>query len=262
MEVKVICCLIISDKTNVELLKRIIRVLLVIAKLYKLGCMILPEIVTLLSNNVNTDVCITALLNIQKLIASGKFDFNIHQFLYEKCNIIDKLISYETNIIDHKMLICNVCQLIVRNLTTEKQRTIVTKYAATLDMKSPEAGVSMTMNLLIPLRKDVNLYINEDMMENLYNLATSDHSSQYTRQITCKFISVFLNKMKVYDLNRIVSYLEGKVSSHLEVDIDVELEHTVDLQVWITKALIMKEYDKFQNLLENVRVIHAYEIFE
>lgn len=249
---------IIPDEMKVELLKRRIRTLLAIARLRELGYMILPKIVTLLTNNVDTDVYITALLNIQKLIASGRFDFNIHQFLYEKCHIIDKLILYETNVIDHKILICNVCQLIVRNLMAEEQRMIVEKYAVALNTKSPETDVAMTMNLLIPLRKEVNLYINEDIIENLYNLAISDHSPQFTRQITSKFVSVLLNRMKAGDLDRIVSYLEKKINSNLKVESAVQPEYTVDLQIRISKALIMRGCEKSQNLLESVRAIRAY----
>lgn len=260
---EIIYCLIISDKMTVDLLKRKIRTLLAIAKLRELGCMILPEIVTMLTNSINIDVCITILLSIQKLIASGKSDFNVHQFLYEECHIIDKLISYETNCIDHKMLMYNICQLIIRNLTAEKQHTIVMKYAVVLNVKFPETDIVMIMNLLIPLRKDVNFYISDNMIENLSNLAISNHSSQYTRQITCKFLSILLNKIKIGDLDRIVSYLEEKISNNLKVVVDVELEHVVDLQIWMTKALIMRGVGKSQDLLKNVCIyIHAYTILE
>ncbi|XP_032684035.1 MMS19 nucleotide excision repair protein homolog isoform X2 [Odontomachus brunneus] len=240
-----------ADKMTVNLLKRKIRTLLAIAKLRELGCMILPEIVTMLTNSVNTDVYVTILLNIQKLIASGKSDFNVHQFLYEECHIIDKLISYETNCIDHKMLMYNVCQLIIRNLTAEKQRTIVMKYAVVLNAKFPEIDIVMIMNLLIPLRKDVILCISDNMIENLCNLAISNHNPQYTRQIACKFLSILLNKIKIGDLDRILSYLEEKINNNLKA-VDVELEHVVDLHIWITKALIMRGVGKSQNLLKNL----------
>ncbi|XP_014487511.1 PREDICTED: MMS19 nucleotide excision repair protein homolog [Dinoponera quadriceps] len=241
-----------ADEAKVDLLKRRITTLLAIAKLRELGCTILPEIVTMLTNNINNDVYITVLLNIQKLIASGKFDFNVHQFLHEKCHIIDKLVSYEANVIDHKMLICNVCQLIIRSLTVEEQHMIVMKYAKALNAKFPKTDVAMAMNLLIPLRKDVNLHISDDIIENLCDLAISNDSPQYTREITCKFLSVLLNRMKVGDLDRIVSYLEGRISSNLKADIDVELKHTVDLQIRMTKALIMRGCGKSQDLLENL----------
>lgn len=245
--------MIISDETTVELLKRKIRSLLAIAKLRELGCMILPKVVAMLTNSVDTDVCIAILLNMQKLITLEKSNFNIHQFLYEECHIIDKLISYETDIIDHKVLICNVCQLIIRNLTLEKQRTIATKYAAVLNAKSPETDMAMIMNLLIPLRKEVNLCVTDDMIENLSNLAISNYSPQYTRQMTHKFLSVLLNKIKIEDLDRIVSYLEEKINTNLKADVGVELEHVVDLQIWSTKALIMRGGGKSQDFLKNVR---------
>lgn len=241
-----------SDETDVELLKRRIKALSAIAKIRQLGCVILPKIVTMLTDTVDTDICITILLNIQKLVALKKSDYNIHQFLYKECHIIDKLISYETNVVDHKMLISNICQLIIRSLTIEEQRAIVAKYAAALDTKIPETDVTIMMNLFISLRKDINLNLNNNTVENLYNLATSNCNLNI-RQTSCKFLSVLLNKMKVSDLDRIVSYLEDKINNNLNANNDIELkQHTVHFQIWMTKALVMRGYAKSQYFLENL----------
>jgi len=240
---------------EVELLKRRIKALSAIARIRELGCVILPKIITMLTNAVNTDICITILLNIQKLITLKKSDYNIHQFLYKECCIIDKLISYETNIVDHKMLISNICQLIIRNLAIEEQRAIVAKYAVALDLKIPETDVTIMINLFISLRKDINLNLSNNVVENLYNLATSNCNLDI-RQISCKFLSVLLNKMKVSDLDRIISYLENKINNNLSMDNDVKLkQHTVNFQIWMTKALVMRGYAKSQYFLENVRMI-------
>ncbi|XP_024882237.1 MMS19 nucleotide excision repair protein homolog [Temnothorax curvispinosus] len=240
-----------TDETEVELLKRRIKALSAIAKIRELGCVILPKIVTMLTDTVNTDIRITILLNIQKLIALKKSDYNIHQFLYKECHIIDKLISYETNV-DHKMLISNICQLIIRNLTIEEQRAIVTKYAVALNTKIPETDVTIMMNLFISLRKDINLNINNNTVENLYNLATSNCNPDI-RQTSCKILSVLLNKMKVSDVDRIVSYLEDKISNNLSTDSDIKLkQRTVNFQIWMTKALVMRGYAKSQYFLENL----------
>ncbi|XP_071637667.1 MMS19 nucleotide excision repair protein [Temnothorax longispinosus] len=240
-----------TDETEVELLKRRIKALSAIAKIRELGCVILPKIVTMLTDTVNTDIRITILLNIQKLIALKKSDYNIHQFLYKECHIIDKLISYETNV-DHKMLISNICQLIIRNLTVEEQRAIVTKYAVVLNTKIPETDVTIMMNLFISLRKDINLNINNNTVENLYNLATSNCNPDI-RQTSCKILSVLLNKMKVSDVDRIVSYLEDKISNNLSTDSDIKLkQRTVNFQIWMTKALVMRGYAKSQYFLENL----------
>jgi len=228
-----------------------------IARIQKLGCVILPKIVAMLTNDTNIDICITILLNIQKLITSKKFDFNIYQFLYKECHIIDKLISYKTNIIDHKMLISNICQLIVRNLIIEEQRTIATKYATVLYTKIPETDihVDMIMNLLIPLQRDINLNINKHIVENLYDLAISNSSVEIS-EITCKFLSVLLNKMEMTNLDEIVPYLEDKLNNNLKTDISIELkQRTIDFYIWMTKALLMRGYWKSQYFLENVRVM-------
>ncbi|KYN36651.1 MMS19 nucleotide excision repair protein like protein [Trachymyrmex septentrionalis] len=247
------------DEMEVELLKRRIKALSAIAKIHELGCIILPKIVTILMDTVNTDICITILLNIQKLIALKKSDYNIHQFLYKECHIIDKLILYETNIVDHKMLISNICQLIVRNLTIEEQRAIVMKYAVALDTKVPETDVTVIMNLFIPLRKDIDLNLNNDMVENLYNLATSNCNLDI-RQTSCKFLSVLLNKIKVSDLDRIVSYLENKINNNLSADNDIKLkQHTVNFQIWMTKALVMRGYAKSQYFLENLTLLLTHD---
>jgi len=240
---------------EVELLKRRIKALSAIARIRELGCVILPKIITMLTDTVNTDICITILLNIQKLIALKKSDYNIHQFLYKECCIIDKLISYKTNIVDHKMLISNICQLIIRNLAIEEQRAIVAKYAMALDLKIPETDVTIMINLFISLRKDINLNLNNNVVENLYNLATSDCNLDI-RQTSCKFLSVLLNKMKMSDLDRIISYLENKINNNLSMNNDVKLkQHTVNFQIWMTKALVMRGYAKSQYFLENVRMI-------
>ncbi|KAM0734168.1 MMS19 nucleotide excision repair protein [Formica fusca] len=241
-----------TDKTRVEILKHRIKALTAVAKIYELGYVILPQIVTMSTNNINIDICITALLNIQKLIASKKSDFNIHRFLYKECHIIDKLISYKTNVVDHKMLISNVCQLIVRNLTIEEQCTIVAKYAVALNIKTSKTDVTIIMNLFIPLRKDINLNISNDMMENLYNLAINSRSPD-VKQTSCKFLSVLLNKMEMADLSRIVPYLEDKINNNLKADNDIELkQNTVNFQIWITKAFITRGYGKSQYFLENL----------
>ncbi|KAL0109927.1 hypothetical protein PUN28_013521 [Cardiocondyla obscurior] len=241
-----------TDKMEVELLKRKIKALSAIAKIRELGFIILPKIVTMLTDNVNCDIRITILLNIQKLIASKKSDYNIYQFLYKECHIIDKLISYEINIISHKMTIYNICQLIIRNLTVEEQHAIAEKYAVALNTKSPETDLTIIMNLFISLRKDINLNINNNIVENLFNLATVSCNPD-SRQISCKFLSVLLNKMKLSDLDKIVSYLEDKINNNLSMDIDIELkQHTVSFQIWMTKALVMKGYAKSQYFLENI----------
>ncbi|XP_011641202.1 MMS19 nucleotide excision repair protein homolog isoform X2 [Pogonomyrmex barbatus] len=242
-----------TDEIGVELLKRRIKALTAIATIRELGCVILPKIVTMLDTD-NTDICITALQNIQKLIALKKSEYNIHQFLYEECHIIDKLISYKANVIDlsHKILISNICHLIVRNLTIEEQRAIVAKYAVALNTKIPETDVTTMMNLFIPLRKDINLNINNDAMINLYNLATSNRNLEI-RQTSCKFLSVLLNKMEVSDLDRIIPCLEDKINNNLRADDDIELkQYTINFQIWMTKALVMRGHAKFQKFLETL----------
>ncbi|XP_012522997.2 MMS19 nucleotide excision repair protein homolog [Monomorium pharaonis] len=247
------------DETEIELLKRRIKALSAIAKIRELGCVILPKIVTMITNTVNTDICITTLLNIQKLIGLKKSDYNIHQFLYKECHIIDKLILYETNVVDYKKLISNICQLIIRNITIEEQRAIVAKYTTALNTKNPETDVTIMMNLFISLRKDIDLNINNNMVENLYNLATNNCNLDI-RQTSCKFLSVLLNKMKVSELDRIVSCLEDKINNNLNANNDIKLkQHTVNFQIWMTKALIMRGYAKSQYFLENLTHLLSHD---
>lgn len=247
------------DETKMELLKRRIKALAAIAKIPELGCVILPKIVTMITNTVNTDICVTALQNIQKLVTLKKSDYNIHEFLYKECHIIDKLILYETNVVDSKMLISNICQLIIRNLTIEEQRVIVEKYAVALNTKIPETDVTVMMNLFISLRKNIDLNINNNMVENLYNLATSNCNVDI-RQTSCKFLSVLLNKMKVSDLDRVVSYLEDKINNNLSANNDIKLkQHTVNFQIWMTKALVMRGYAKSQYFLENLSHLLSHD---
>lgn len=226
-----------------------------VAKIYELGCVILPQIVTMSTNNIDNEICVIALLNIQKLIASKKSDFNIHRFLYKECHIIDQLVLYKTNEIHHKKLISNVCQLIIRNLTIEEQCVILAKYAVALNTKILKTDVTIIMNLFIPLRKDINLNISNDMVENLYNLAISNRNLD-VKQTSCKFLSVLLNKMEMADLNRIVPYLEDKMENNLKVNNDIKLKQdAINFQIWITKAFVMRGYSKSQYFLKNVRAI-------
>lgn len=236
-------------------MKRRIQALSAIAKIHEIGYTILPKIVALLTNEVNTDICITALLNIQKLITLKNLDFNVHEFLYNECRIIDKLVSYETNVLDHKLLISNICQLIVRNLAIKEQHTIAAKYAAILNTKILETDVNLLMNLLIPLKKDINLNISYNAVENLYNLAISNCNLS-VRQTACIFLSVLLNKMEIIDLDPIVPYLEDKIDHNLKAEIDIGLkQHVVNFQIWMTKALIMRGHEQARHFLRNVCVI-------
>lgn len=224
-----------------------------IAKKREIGYTILPKIVALLTNDVCTDICITALLNIQKLITLKKFNFDIYEFLYNECCIIDKLISYKTNVLNHKLLISNVCQLIIRNLTIKEQRAIATKYATILNTKTLEIDIDLLMNLLIPLRRDINLNINYNVVENLYNLAVSNCNPD-VRQAACIFLSVLLNKMEMMDVDPIVSYLENKIDNNLKADVGSK-QHVINFQIWMTKALVMRGHKQSQYLLKNVCVI-------
>ncbi|XP_067215509.1 MMS19 nucleotide excision repair protein homolog isoform X2 [Linepithema humile] len=246
------------DETEMKLLKRRIQALSAIAKIREIGYTILPKIVALLTNDICTDICITALLNIQKLITLKKFDFNIHEFLYNECHIIDKLIAYKTNVLNHKLLISNVCQLIIRNLTIKEQYMIAAKYATILNTKMLETDVNLLMNLLIPLKKDINLNISYNAVENLYNLAVSNCNLD-VRQTACIFLSVLLNKMEIIDLDTIVPYLEDKIDDNLKANIDIESkQQVVNFQIWMTKALVMRGHEQSRYFLKNLTYLLSH----
>lgn len=242
-----------------ELMKRRIEALLRIAIIQELGLLIFPHILALFTDNINTEIGITILTNILKLVALS--DFNIYEFLYNECHIIDELISYKTCTMDHKILMSNICRVIVRNLPIEEQYGIVMKYTITTAIMDMISDMPVTLYLLISLHRDINLNINKESIENLCNLALDRNRDPYIRESTCKCLSVISNKTE--DLDWIVAYIEDKINNSIEADIDTELKkYTIDLLIWITKGLVTRGCNKAQCFLENVCIMHIRMFIE
>ncbi|CAK9794946.1 MMS19 nucleotide excision repair protein [Anthophora plagiata] len=242
---------------------RKLEVLAAVAKTYKLGIEVLPRIVSETSA-VNSEISFTALTCLHRLVSTNDIDYDVHHYLYNECSIIDKLTAFNINPMDQRFdLILSICRLIVRNLTLEEQQNVVDKYAPALSQQISETDAILIMNILIPLRKNVDLMIDLNFLQNLCNLAlTSNHLN--IRLLTCKFIAVILNKITDNNeyFQNILLYFKEKINNNLNSDIDIETKKAAALlQLWLTKAIIIKGscdgevfLDELINVLKDDRV--------
>ena len=213
-----------------------------VAKTYELGIEILPQIV-LQTNATNSEISFTALTCLHRLVVAKDVDYNIQHYLYNECNIIEKLALLKMNPADQRFdLVLNICRLIVRNLTFEEQQEVVNKYATILCDQVSIIDAIFIMNIFIPLRQYVNLSISLSLFQNLYNLQLNNIHSNI-KLITWEFFAVTLNKMNDNDqcFQSTLSCLKKQIANDLKSDINTEMKQTAAaLQVWLTKAIITK----------------------
>ncbi|XP_050484310.1 MMS19 nucleotide excision repair protein isoform X1 [Bombus huntii] len=252
-----------TDEEKIEIRIRKLKVLATVAKTYKLGVEVLPQIV-LQTNVANFDISFTALTCLHRLVATTAIDYNILQYLYNECHIIQKLAALNINPMDERLdLVLNICRLIVRNLMIEEQQNLVNKYISVLSKQSSESDAALVMNIFIPLYQDVDLAINVNLLQNVHNLALySQHPN--IRLIACKFIAVILNKFD--DSNKYfqhaLSYFKEAINNNLNSDTNIEImQASASLQIWLTKAIIIKGsrdveifLDELTNILKHDRI--------
>lgn len=257
-----ICCVLeyrfnifnVSGKEKTETQVHKLEVLAAVAKTYELGIEVLPRIVSQI-NAVNFEISFTALTCLHRLVATKSINYDIRHYLHNECNIIEKLAGLNISPTDQRLnLILHICQLIVRSFMFEEQQKIVNTYAPVLSKQILESNAVLIMNIFIPLRPNIDLSINLNLLENLYNLAlNSIHSN--IRFITCKFIAVILNKMNDDDecFQHVLSYFKEKINNNLKSDIGSEAKKVAAfLQIWLTKAIITKGSCNVEIFLDEV----------
>ncbi|XP_015188175.1 PREDICTED: MMS19 nucleotide excision repair protein homolog [Polistes dominula] len=231
-----------TDDTNVKVRICRLQALSVIAKIPELTNEILPKILGA-GNSLNSEISLTALNCIHKLV-STKDNFDIQYYLYNECNIVDRLILFATKhtSADKLSLISNICQCIVRGLSTVDQQTITDKYIVQITQQTCDTSVvTVIISLLISLRQDVKLTLDKCLLQSLYNLAINN-SNSITRMISCQLLAVILNKMNNMEhFKDCFLYLEEKVKTNLESNFDINTKRaTVILYIWLTKAAVTK----------------------
>ncbi|KAI4493219.1 hypothetical protein M0802_009507 [Mischocyttarus mexicanus] len=231
-----------TDDTDVKVKIRRLQALSEIAKIPELANEILPKILSL-GNSFNSEISLTALNCIHKLVSTKDNNFGIQYYLYNECNIVDKLISFTKNISADKLsLISNICQCVVRGLSIDDQQKITDKYIIQITHKTCDINVvTVIISLLISLQQDVKLMLDNNLLESLYNLAINS-SNSITRTISCQLLSVILNKMNNLEhFKDCLLYLQDKVKTNLESNSDVNTKQaTVILHMWLTKAAVTK----------------------
>lgn len=241
-----------GEETKVQIRK--LEVLAAVAKTRNLGSDVLPQIVSQ-TNSDNFQISCTALSCLHRLVATKRVDYDVQHYLYEKCNIIEKLSALYVTHRDQRLdLISNIFRLVVRNFTFEEQQRVANKYVPILSGHVSEIDSILIMNLLIPLRKDVDLAIDNNVLENLYNLAVNSVHSN-VRLATCKFIAVILNKMNITSeyFEHALLYFNDRVKDNLSSDSDIDVKRaTACLKVWMTKAIITKGFRDVEMFLDEL----------
>lgn len=179
---------------------------------------------------------------LHRLVATKAIDYDIQHYLHNECNIIEKLAAVNMSPVDRRLdLILNICRLIVRGLSFEEQESIVKKYSAVLSNNISETDAVLIMNIFIPLRQNVNFTLSPDLLNNVCNLALGNVHYN-VRITTCKFIAVVLNKMNEHNecYQRVLLYFKEKIDSSLQSNNIDAKQAAVLLQIWLTKAVIIR----------------------
>nr|XP_012153539.1 PREDICTED: MMS19 nucleotide excision repair protein homolog isoform X2 [Megachile rotundata] len=249
--------LLTADEENTEVQIHKLEVLTAVAKTYELGIEILPHIVSQ-TNVANSEISFAALTCLHRLVVVENIDYNIKHYLYNECNIIEKLAALKINPVDQRLnLVLNICRLIIRNLTFEEQQRVVNKYAIILNEQVSEIDAIFIMNIFIPLRQSIDLPINLDLFKNLYSLVLNNIHTNI-KSITWEFFAVLLNKMNDSNpcFQSILSYFKNQIANDLKSNINIEIKQAAaSLQVWLTKAIITKgcrDGEIFLNELTNI----------
>ncbi|XP_035736209.1 MMS19 nucleotide excision repair protein homolog isoform X1 [Vespa mandarinia] len=230
-----------KDDIDVKVKIRRLQALSIIAKIPELANEILPKVLGI-GNSPNSEISLAALKCIHKLVSIRNSTSDVQYFLYNECNIIDKLISFTTNTSTDKLsLISSICQCIVRGLFIEDQQMITDKYIAIITHNTCENVVTVIISLLISLRQEVKLILDDSLLESLYNLAVNS-SNSITRTMSCQLLSVVLNKMNNAEhFKNSLIYLQEKIKKNLESTSNVDTKKkTVILYIWLTKAAVTK----------------------
>ncbi|XP_048516354.1 MMS19 nucleotide excision repair protein homolog isoform X2 [Athalia rosae] len=255
------------DDANIDTttLTRRLEALCAIAKLPELGPEVLQNVVSIATSD-KLEKSIAALSCLRKVVAFKSNSFNVQNFLYKDCNIIDVLVSTDTNGSFKKLsLIASICRSIVRKLEVKDQQIIVNKYARLLSESLSENNVVLLDGLLSGLQRNVNIENTVNLLKNLSHLAISG-SNLSSKQISSKLISVLINKQNEDEnLRLILNMLRERIKSILASD-DSNIspkESVIVLNTWLTKALVVRgsqnsqDYLDFHiNLLKDMEVGH------
>ncbi|KAK2586153.1 hypothetical protein KPH14_001420 [Odynerus spinipes] len=243
----------IDKDINVKIKIHRLQVLFVIAKIPKLANEILPKVLTI-GNSIDPEISLAVLKCLHKLVATRNSNSDIQYFLYNECNVIDKLISFTTDISADKLsLISSICQSIVRGLSVEDQQMITDRYVTLITHNTCESVATIIISLLISLRQDVKLTLDNSLLENLYNLSVNS-SNPITRIMSCKLLSVVLNKTNDTEHSEhILLYLQEKIKTNLISASDITVKQaTIMLHIWLTKALVTKGSYNSQDYLNDL----------
>lgn len=242
-----------KDDINVDIRIRRLQALFEISKIPELAHEILPRVLTV-GNSIDPEISFAVLKCLHKLVATKNSNSDIQYFLYNECNIIDKLLSYTTDIsVDKLSFISNICQSVVRDLPIKDQQIITDKYINVIKHNTCESVVTVIISMLISLQQDVKLIIDNSLLENLYNLSINS-SNSFTRIMSCKLLSVVLNKMNdIENFEHVLLYLQERIKTNLESASDMSIKQaTVILHIWLTKAVVTKGSHNSQVCLDDL----------
>lgn len=231
-----------------------LQALCAIAKVPELGPEILPNVV-LVATTGKLESSIAALSSLRKLVATRSDSFSIQKFLYKDCNLIDLLVSTDSNgSVQKSTLIASICRSIVRKLEAKDHQKIVNKYVTNLSQNLSESNVILLEGLLTPLQRSVNIENTVNLLRNLLHLAINGNNSS-SKQVSSKLISVVINKQPDDEnLRMILNLLRERIESVLEYDeSDTPLKDSaVVLNTWLTKALVVRGSQNSQEYLDFV----------
>lgn len=230
---------------------RRLKASMAVSRIPELCIKILPKIISIAMNSNDYEFSFTAFKCLYELI-SFKQTFDIYDFLYNNCNIIESILSCEidTEIDERLPLMTNICQSVVRQLSLQDQMQIVEKYITLLSGNVSQVKLIICTSLFIPLHSNINLNFTDKMLENLFNACIFSTES-ITRQSSCKLLSVFVNKINEDDkLINIVDHFVEKLKCLIESSNETKVkEASIVLLIWITKATVTKGSRNSQELL-------------
>ncbi|KAK0162859.1 hypothetical protein PV327_006601 [Microctonus hyperodae] len=239
------------------ILKNRIEAFATIGKISNLGTTVLSILVELAICSV-PEIVFASLNSIKKLLMSRKFEYNIHNYLYNNTNIMDEIFHLNfahnynaTEFPELHNLLSDICLLIIRKLSAEDQQNVVEKYSNYLraDMNK---NILLWVGLLTPLLPcNFTQQIIDLLM--LFVEISLNSTCENTRLSSCRLAAVIINKMNENDnFEKCLNMVRTEIIRILNDDKNnlEQKQAAVILHAWITKALITRGSKMSQNFLD------------
>ncbi|XP_057321632.1 MMS19 nucleotide excision repair protein [Microplitis mediator] len=243
-----------SDKDSWKVRKNRLNTLAEISTLSCIGTTTLPILVDIITSDDN-DMSLASLNCLYKIVSSDNCDFDVHKFLYERCDVVARLLTITSVFKQNRKIISDILPLIIRKLNVEQQREIISNFVGIVT-GILDCNVETLESVATPLMPCNIFFYSEDKFVEVFRKLV-DCSIKYKddkiKMSSCRLISTFVNKMEASPcLERFLNSLRELILEILESD-DSDLDckkSAVILHTWVTKALTASGNRRAQDFID------------